>query len=150
MKKAVLLAIVIGAAFLVYRTTAGGPETQYKKFAEEILHRQYDAAAAMADGLSAADLARQGSQERIGAGPEMFQTFFPSRFHIESVEKESDAVTLHATQTVLFNPAGVESASRPAMYATLKQVVTLRKGGGDWKVTAFSNTFEKMDSLSQR
>ena len=59
-------------------------------------------------------------------------------------------MTLHATQTVRFNPAGVESATRPAMFATLKQVVTLHKGSNGWRVIAFENNFDKMDSLSQR
>jgi hypothetical protein len=59
-------------------------------------------------------------------------------------------VTLHATQTVLFNPAGVESATRPAMFATLKQVVTLRKGSSGWRITAFENNFEKMDAVTHR
>src|SRR5262249_21368385 len=143
---------IVGGAFLAYRHfIADGPEAKYKEFAEAVLHRNYDAAAAMAEGLTASDLQRLGSQERIGAGPAMFQTLFPSRFDIHSQESGADgAVTLHATQTVRFNPAGVESATRPAMFATLQQVVTLRKGSNGWKVTAFENNFEKMDSLSQR
>ena len=59
-------------------------------------------------------------------------------------------VTINATQTVLFNPQGVESAVRPAMYATLKQVTKLRNGAGGWKVIAFENTFGRMDSLTSR
>lgn len=149
MKKAILLAGLIGVGFLVYRYTAShGAEAAYEAFAEKVLHRRYDAAAAMTDGFSAADLEARGSQERIGAGPPMFQTLFPSRFKIDSREKTPDgAVVLHATQTVLFNPAGVESAIRPAMYARLKQVVTLEKRAGGWKVTDFTNTFESMDSV---
>jgi len=123
-------------------------EERYKQFAEEMLQRRYDAAAAMTDGLTAAELGELGTQERIGAGPAMFQTLFPSRFVIDTREKAADgAVILHATQTVLFNPAGVESI-RPAMFATMKQVVTLKQRDGAWRVTAFTNSFEKMDSLS--
>ena len=135
MKKAFVVILLVGGVFLAYRTTtAHGAEAKYKAFAEEILHRRYDAAAAMAEGLSASDLAAQGSQERIGAGPQMFQTLFPSRFAIDSRESGAGgAVTLHATQTVLFNPVGVESAMRPAMFATLKQVVTLRKASDGWR-----------------
>jgi hypothetical protein len=51
---------------------------------------------------------------------------------------------------VLFKPAGVESAVRPAMYATMNQTVTLRKTVGGWKVAAFDNKFGKMDSLTAR
>jgi len=81
----------------------------------------------------------------------MFQQLFPSRFTIDSKETNADgSVTLHATQLVRFNPAGVESAVRPAMMATLKQVVTLRKDGGDWRVVQFKNTFDRMDSTSGR
>jgi hypothetical protein len=151
MKKMLALLLLAGGAFVVYRyVVTNGPEATYKRFAEEILHRRYDAAAAMSDGLSAADLEKSGSQERIGGGPPMFQTLFPSRFTIESLEKRPDGVVVHATQTVLFNPIGVESAVRPAMFATLKQVVTLHKGASGWRVTAFENTFDKMDALTHR
>ncbi|HEX7419879.1 MAG TPA: hypothetical protein VF505_08320 [Thermoanaerobaculia bacterium] len=126
-------------------------EARYRAFADEILHRRYDAAAEMSDGLTAADLGKLGSQERIGGGPPMFQTLFPSRFVVNSRTSSPDgSVVLHATQTVLFNPVGVESAVRPAMFATLKQVVTLHKNAGQWKITAFENTFESMDTLSSR
>jgi hypothetical protein len=148
-KKALGIAVVIVLAVVAYRYfSARGVETQYERFAEEILHRRYESAAAMADGLTAADLEKLGSQERIGAGPVMFQTLFPSRFRILSRETAADGgVVLHANQTVLFNPVGVESAIRPAMYARLAQVVTLNKRDGQWRVTAFSNTFEEMDSV---
>ena len=153
MKKGFGVILLIAVAFVAYRYTVSsrGPEAKYKMFAEEILHRRYDAAAAMTDGLSVGDLEKQGSQERIGAGPQMFQALFPSRFAVDSRETDgSGAVTLHATQTVRFNPAGVESAARPAMFATLKQVVTLHKAADGWRVTSFTNNFEKMDSLTQR
>jgi hypothetical protein len=150
MKKALALLALAGAVFLGYRQVrASGPEARYREFADEILNRHYDAAAQMTDGLSAKELEKRGSQEQIGPGPEMFQTLFPSRYAIDSQETGPDgAVTLHATQTVLFNPVGVESAVRPAMFATLKQVITFRKGADGWLVTDFSNRFEKMDSVS--
>lgn len=130
-----------------YRGTYA-PMHCYKTFAEEMLHRRYDAAAAIAEGLTAADLARLGSQERIGAGPAMFQTIFPSQFAIHSRDTSTDGVvTINATQTVLFNPAGVESALRPAMYATLKQVTKVRDGSQGWKVVAFERSFETMDAV---
>jgi hypothetical protein len=152
MKRAAIVIVLIGAAFLAYRQFgAGGATKRYEQFAEEILHRNYDAAALMTDGLTTQQLARSGSQERIGAGPAMFQTLFPSRFKIESEEKAADGtVTLHAFQTVLFNPPGVESALRPAMYAKLRQTVQLRKRDGAWKITSFDNKFESMDSLTTR
>jgi hypothetical protein len=143
------LAIVIMLVLIACgRFGKNAVEERYKQFAEEMLQRRYDAAAAMTDGLTAAELGELGTQERIGAGPAMFQTLFPSRFVIDTREKAADgAVILHATQTVLFNPAGVESI-RPAMFATMKQVVTLKQRDGAWRVTAFTNSFEKMDSLS--
>lgn len=153
MRRLIILLVVLAAAvggYRYYRNTSG-PVNRYKAFAEEILHRRYDAAAAMADGMDAAALEKLGSQEKIGAGPQMFQTIFPSRFTIESRQTGADgAVTINATQTVLFNPAGVESAIRPAMYATMKQVTTLRSVSGEWKVVAFENTFRTMDSTSRR
>jgi hypothetical protein len=152
-KRALILAALAAAAFLAYRYagSAHGAAKRYQEFAEAILHRDYDAAALMTDGLDAQQLGRSGSQERIGAGPAMFQTLFPSRFRIESEEKADDGtVTLHAVQTVLFNPVGVESAIRPAMYAKLRQTVRLAKRGSEWKVTSFENAFQEMDSLSTR
>src|SRR5690349_11734048 len=110
MKRAAVVAIVLVGAFFAWRRFGGDAvETQYRKFAEVMLQRRYDAAAAMADGLSAADLQKVGTQEHIGAGPEMFQTLFASRFAIDSRETAPDgSLILHATQTVLFNPVGVE------------------------------------------
>ncbi len=144
----VILAVVI---FLgIRQCRSGGPEARYQAFAEEVLHRRYAEAAGMAEGLTEADLRKVGTQERIG-GPALFQTLFPSRFKIESQDRAADGtVTLHATQTVLFNPVGVESALRPAMFATMKQSVSLRKLRGGWKVTKFENEFERMDSLTDR
>ena len=149
MKRTVFAVVVLAAALLGYRYygKSYAPVEHYKKFAEEILHRRYEAAADMTDGISSNDLAQQGSQERIGSGPQMFQRLFPSRYAIESSEMASDGtLTLHAVQTVLFNPAGVESAVRPAMYAKLNQIVSLRKTSRGWKVTSFENKFASMDS----
>jgi hypothetical protein len=152
MKRFVTIAVVVAIAFLGYRyyNRSYAPIKHYEQFAEEILHRRYDAAADLSDGISAKALAGQGSQERIGGGPPMFQTVFPSRFAIQSSEVDSDGiVTLHAVQTVRFNPPGVESG-RPAMYAKLNQIVALRKTAAGWKVTSFDNKFDSMDSLSGR
>ena len=153
MKRAVAVVALAAVAFLGYRywSTAVAPERQYKQFAEELLHRRYDAAAAMTDGLSKSDVEGFGTQEKIGAGPAMFQTLFPSRFAVTSHEAAPDgALVLHAVQTVLFNPAGVESAVRPAMFAEMNQTVTLRKTADGWKVAAFENKFGRMDSLTRR
>jgi hypothetical protein len=150
MKKILLLALVVILAIFGFRyfKANNGAAKQYKAFAEEVLFRRYDRAAAMTLGMSPDEVARQGSQERIGGGPPMFQTIFPSRIRIESQETDGEGVvTIHGVQTVLFNPVGTES-TRPAMFALLKQVVTLRKDAGEWKVTAFENTFDKMDTLS--
>jgi hypothetical protein len=132
MKKAIAAVILLGASFLGYRTwdTSYAPERRYHEFAEELLKRHFDAAAAMADGLSRDDLQKIGTQEKIG-GPDLFQTLFPSRFELSSRTTDGDGnVVLHAVQTVLFNPPGVESAVRPAMYARMNQVVTLHRAGG--------------------
>jgi hypothetical protein len=152
MKKLALLLLCLVAAGFGYRYLAvDRAEKQYEAFAEEILHRRYDAAARMVDSLTAADLERLGSQEQIGAGPAMFQTIFVSRFDIQSRTAAPDgSVVFNATQLVRFNPVGVESAVRPAMFATLRQVVTLRKSAGEWKVTAFENVFQSLDTTPSR
>ncbi|HEV2720060.1 MAG TPA: hypothetical protein VG323_08580 [Thermoanaerobaculia bacterium] len=153
MKRIVAVVAFAIVAFGGYRywSTSVAPERHYKQFAEELLHRRYDAAAAMTDGLSKNDVERAGTQEKIGAGPAMFQTLFPSKFAVTSREAAPDgALVLHAVQTVLFNPPGVESALRPAMFAEMNQTVTLRKTADGWKVAAFENKFGRMDSLTRR
>lgn len=90
MKRVVIVLIVVAAAGYWYCRVSDAPEALYKTFANEILHRRYDAAAAMTDGLTAAQLEGSGTQEKTGAGPAMFQTLFPSRFTIESQERGSD------------------------------------------------------------
>lgn len=152
MKRLLVIVLVLAASVIVYRhCSRDSAEARYRAFAEEMLNRRYEAASAMCEGLSVEDLRERGSQERIGDGPAMFQTLFPSRFEIRSSEQKADGdVVLNATQIVLFNPVGVESAIRPAMQARLNQKVTLRKAGGEWKVTGFSNAFESMDSLTGR
>lgn len=152
MKKAVAGIVAVVALFVAYRyyDASYAPVTRYKKFAEEVLKRHYDAAAAMCDGLTAKDLEALGTQEHIGAGPAMFQTLFPSQFAIESQEKSDDGtITINSVQTVHFNPAGVESV-RPAMYATLRQTTKLKRSGGAWMIVAFRNDFEKMESMTSR
>lgn len=151
MKRMVIVAAVaLGAAILYHHTTASDPVKVYEKFAEEVLRRHYAAAAEMSSGLTATELERLGSQERIGGGPPMFQTLFSSQFRIDSVERAGDRATVVAVQTVLFNPVGVESAVRPAMYAELRQVAGLRKSSSGWKVATFQNEFIKMDELPRR
>ena len=151
MKRAIAVVVLIAAVSLPYHyyEHSYAPRAHYKKFADEILHRRYDAAAAMTDGISASDLEKQGSQEHIGAGPAMFQTLFPSHYTIESSDMSEGTLTLHAVQTVYFNPPGVESAIRPAMYAKLNQTVSLRKKSDGWKVTSFENKFASMDSVGR-
>ena len=149
MKWLIALGVLASAGFLGYRSydSSSAPVKVYENFAEEILHRHYDIAAGMCDGLSRETLEQSGTMEKIGAGPTMFQTLFDSRFEIQSKETAADgAVNLNALQIVLWNPPGVESVMRPAMYAKMNQLVTLRKSGSDWKVVSFKNDFVSMDS----
>lgn len=150
MKRVAIIVLILGAIAVYWYYISNAPIRSYERFAEAILHRQYDTAAAMTDSIAPAELARAGTQEKAGAGPAMFQTLFPSRFRIESKESDSEGtVTVKAVQTVLFNPAGVES-TRPAMYARMNQLVRLRKVDGDWKIVSFENVFDKMDTLGSR
>ncbi len=148
---ALLIASVAGFAGWRYYSASYAPVQTYKEFAEHMLNGRYDKASALADGLSPDALQKLGTQERIGAGPPMFQTIFPSTFTIETEEKDADGtLTMHATQLVRFNPAGIESAVRPAMFAKMKQTTRMQQKGGGWKVTAFENTFDSMGSMGGR
>ena len=145
MKRGVVVALVLAAAIIIYRHHASAPERHYRAFAEEIAHRRFDKAAAMCDGLTPDDLAKGGLD------PAMLQTLFPSRFQINERDTSADgAVTLRAEQTLLFNPPGVESATRPAMAARMNQTVTLREGDDGWKVVAFENRLVSMTALASR
>jgi hypothetical protein len=138
-------AVVAIAGFFTWRVH-DAPVQAYRAFAEEMVHHRFDRAAAMTDGLSADALSKSG-----GVDPAMMQTLFPSHFDVQSRQSAPDGtLTLHAVQTVLFNPPGVESAIRPVMYAKLNQTVSLRKSGGGWKIVAFDNRFDRMDSLTSR
>jgi len=153
MKWLVALGVLAGAGFLGYRSydSSSAPVKRYENFAEEILHRHYEVAEGMCDGLPKEKLEEAGTMEKIGAGPTMFQTLFYSRFEISSKETAPDgSITLNVVQIVLWNPPGVESVLRPAMFARMNQVVTLRKIGGDWKVSAFKNDFSSMDAWKGR
>src|SRR5882724_10723320 len=101
MRKIVAVLMIAGAvAGYWYYQSSYAPASLYKAFAEEVLRRHYDAAAAMTAGLTAAGLARSGTQEKIGAGPAMFQTLFPSRFTIDSKQTAGDGtIMFKATQT---------------------------------------------------
>jgi len=152
-KRVIAIVVVAAAAWFGYRWYDGShaPVQHYIAFAEKILHRDFGGASMMTDGISAADLEKQGTQEHIGAGPQMFQQLFPSRYTIESQESAADGtVTLHAVQLVYFNPAGVESAVRPAMLAKMNQTVAMRKTSSGWKVTSFENKFASMEPASSR
>jgi len=152
-KRAIAIIVAAAAAYAGYRWYDGtrAPVQHYIAFAEKILHRDFNAASEMTDGIPAANLEKQGTQEHIGAGPQMFQKLFPSRYTVESQETAADGtLTLHAVQLVYFNPVGVESAVRPAMIARMNQTVGLRKTSSGWKVTSFENKFASMDSTSSR
>ena len=149
MKRLLVLGVLAAGGFLALRAfrSSAAPVKRYEEFAEHVLNRRYDAAAAMCDGVSREQLEQSGTMEKIGAGASMFQTVFASGFAIRSKETNPDGtVTLTAIQTVRWNPPGVESVMRPAMAATMDQVVTLRKTAGAWKVTAFRNAFRAMDA----
>jgi hypothetical protein len=145
--KWLVVLVALGAAFLGYRAydASASSVNRYEEFAEEILNRHYDDAASMSEGLSKEDLEKSGTMEKIGAGPTMFQTVFPSNFEVKSRQTDADgSVHLKVVQTVLWNPTGVESVMRPAMSAKMDQTATLRKVGGEWRVVAFKNDFVSM------
>ncbi|HKO00575.1 MAG TPA: hypothetical protein VJ032_02710 [Thermoanaerobaculia bacterium] len=150
MKRSVIVAAVaLIAAALAFRSYRQRTvEKAYEKFAEEIIRRHYDVAAAMTTGMTEDELRASGTQEQTGGGPAMFQTLFPTRYQFESTTTASDGtLSINVVQEVRFNPAGVESAVRPAMAATMRQSATMRKVAGVWKIVSFQNKFEKMDSI---
>jgi hypothetical protein len=67
MKRLIAAAALLAAAFFGYRyyDASYAPERKYKEFAEEMLKRHYDSAAAMTDGLTAQDLARARRSDRV-------------------------------------------------------------------------------------
>ena len=134
MKRAVVAVVVVAAAFLAYRhyDKSYSPVQHYKKFAEQILHRQYDAASELTDGIAAKDLEKQGSQEKIGAGPAMFQTLFPSRFAIESTESVIIGVDPHKRSHTAAVVAGQQVVDQLRVAATRTGIQQLQRWANEW------------------
>jgi len=78
--------------------------------------------------------------------PYSIQTLGRIDYALQSSERGADSneVNLAVEQTVYFNPPGVESAMRAAMYMTIIHKVTMKKGDGGWKVVAFNPKVSKI------
>ena len=127
MKRLVTAAIVITIAFVGYRyyNRSYAPVKQYEQFAAAPLTRRFAPPSPGGRGLWPID------------------SLLPREKVPEGRMRGRRSCTRQRRSLA-------RAATRPAMYAKLNQIVSLRKTASGWKVTAFENKFDSMDSLSAR
>jgi hypothetical protein len=139
-----LLVLVAGAmgAFLAYHAhqSRQAPVTAFTAYADAVARGRHDLARQLAVG----ELAGEGQGDRHAvAGWVPVQEIRRISYQVTSRTPlpAGGEEVVEATQTVAFNPPGVESALRAAMTATFRLRATLRSTPEGWKVAAFSSEF---------
>jgi len=103
----------------------------------------------MSTVLTAADLENLSAvRKRIARGRRCFRSLFaPASHQFADRCTRPDRLWFTQRQLVRFNPAASESAiRRPASSPRFSPGRHPEKEGRDWKVTAFENGFENLDS----
>lgn len=146
MKKLLVLVVLAVAVAIWYRSyrEEQAPVRVLTAYADAVASGRHDLARQFADG----DLAGAGAGERhAAAGWVPVQELRGVHYRVDSRTASADGneVALVVTQTVGFNPPGVESALRPAMQARFRLQATVRSTASGWKVVAFSSEFLEAD-----
>ena len=138
MKRLLLAALVLGAAFLAYRRFAPDePVRTYRRFAEAWARSRYEDAARLSEGEAVSRALGRQSVSNLFGGP-WIETLHGMRLTIESrEEKENGDVSIEARQLLFFDPPGITSGLGGAMYASFRHSATLKKTPDGWKLTAF-------------
>jgi len=140
MRKLVLLLLVAAAAALAYRShrERAAPVRAFVAYADALAAGRHDLARQWATGDLAG--ARAGERHAV-AGWVPVEELRGTSYRVTSRRPGVSAgeVALEVTQTVAFNPPGVESALRAAMRATFRQRATVRRTASGWRVAAFSS-----------
>ena len=151
MKRLVVLILVVAAAAVAYRVhrERQAPLRTLTAYADAVARGRHDLARQFADGELAGAPAG-GRHNRAGWVP--VESLRSIGYRVDSRSESADGreISLDVTQTVGFNPPGVESALRPAMKATFRLRATVRRTAAGWKVAAFTSEFVAADEVSTR
>ena len=142
MKKVLVLLVIAAGALLFYlnHQKQQEPFKAFTAYADAVARGRHDLARQYADG----EIANEDQGERYAeAGWVPVQEIRDLSYVVNSQTRSADGeeVAFDVTQTLAFNPPGVESAIRAAMKATFHQTATVRKTGSGWKVVAFKSDF---------
>ncbi len=149
MKKLVVLGVVALAGFLGWRVHRAhqAPVEVFEKFSNAVAQGRWD----LAEPYLEEPVADREAGERFAAvGWIPVQELRSVQHRVTSRKDSRDRVTLEVTQTVGFNPPGVESAMFSAMQARFNQVATLHETPNGWKVVEFTNTFLGAEETRRR
>jgi hypothetical protein len=148
-RKLVVLVVIVAAAVVAYRAhrSKQAPVDVFTAYADALARGRHDLARELATGELAGS---EAGERHRSAGWVPVQELRGTSYEVTSRTDGAagDEVTLDVTQTVGFNPPGVESALRPAMRATFRQRATLRHTTSGWKVAAFTSKFVGADEIS--
>ena len=145
LRRAVLGILGLSALLLLIHCAGGGPEKTFEKFASAWADERVDEAVSYCEGEAAKNAVKAIGISQV-MSPYSIQTLGKIDYAVQSSEKgvDSNQVILTVEQTVYFNPPGVESAMRAAMYMTIIHKVTMQKASGSWKVASFSPKVTKI------
>jgi hypothetical protein len=149
MKKLIVLlsiAAAVGIAYRVHRDRQA-PVDAFTAYADALARGRHD----LARDLAIGELAGSEAGERhSAAGWVPVQELRGTSYTVTSrtASATGDEVTLDVTQTVGFNPPGVESALRPAMKATFRQRAIVRRTAAGWRVASFASELVAVDEIS--
>jgi hypothetical protein len=139
-KKLLVVVVAVAAALAALRVhqVREAPARVLAAYADAVAYGRHDLARTYATGELAGE---EGGERFAVAGWVPVQEIRRISYAVTSRTPAADGgeVVLEATQTVAFNPPGVESALRAAMRATFRLRATVRRVGGGWKVAAFSS-----------
>jgi len=146
MKKLIVLVVLLAGGFAGYRyhEARQAPIRTFTSFADALAKGRHDLAARYAEG-DAADGAQGERYRQAGWVPVENLRGISYAVHSRAESPDGREVKLDVTQTVGFNPPGVESALRPAMKARFHQTATVRRTPAGWKVVAFKSEFLAAD-----
>jgi hypothetical protein len=148
-RKLIALVAIAAAAAIAYRAHRDrqAPVDVFTAYADALARGRHDLARELATGELAGS---EAGERHRAAGWVPVQELRGTSYEVTSrtASPAGDEVTLDVTQTVGFNPPGVESALRPAMKARFRQRATLRRTATGWKVAAFTSEFVGADELS--
>ena len=145
LRRSLALSLALSAFLVVVNCAGGSAEKTFEKFASAWADERTEDALAYCEGDSAKEAVKALGISQL-LSPYSIQTLGRIDYEVQSTEKGANSGELNLTveQQIYFNPPGVESAVRAAMYATVIHHVIMKKGSGGWKVVSFSPKVSKV------